>query len=62
MSGDEVLNPGQKIKVIIDDKVKLVTFLRYSSFGIKVEYLEGIESEVVMKYVLSTNVNGGVHV
>lgn len=62
MDEKEVLKEGQLLKIIADDEVVSATFSNYYDYGIKVILENGLPYTLEMKYIVHSNIKGGLHV
>lgn len=62
MDEKEVLKKGQILKIIADDEVVTATFNRYCDYGIEVILENGMPYTLKMKYIVHSNMKGGLHV
>nr|DAP74408.1 MAG TPA: ProQ C-terminal domain [Caudoviricetes sp.] len=62
MDEKEVLKEGQLLKIIADDEVVSATFSNYCDYGIKVILENGLPYTLEMKYIVHSNIKGGLYV
>lgn len=62
MDEKEVLKEGQLLKIIADDEVVTATFSNYCDYGIRVILENGLPYVLEMKYIVHSNIKGGLHV
>lgn len=62
MDEKEVLKKGQLLKIIADDEVVTATFKKYFNYGIEVILENGMPYTLEMKYIVHSNIKGGLHV
>ena len=62
MGEKEVLKEGQLLKIIADDEVVIETFSNYCDYGIREILENGLPYVLEMKYIVHSNIKGGLHV